>query len=180
MAERDRRLVIVAAGPDHLGDLDPKYCRGCAYWETTGRYPCREARSTAGYRKREWYRQKGAGGRIAYLDGHCVGYAQYGSPAAFPRVIDYAAGSPSEDALFLGCLFVVPDARGAGIGRALLEAVEAEAGARGCLAVETFARRGSARNPAGPLAFYLNRGYRVALGDAEYPLVRKTIAVAPG
>ena len=176
--ERESRLVIVAARPDQLADLDAKSCRTCAYWETTGDYPRAEPRSVLERRKRDWYRQPEAGGKIAYLNNQAVGYAQYGPAAAFPRVGEYAAGPPSADALFLGCLCVVPGAQRRGIGRALLEAVEAEAAQRGCAAVETFARRGSANNPSGPLALYLGRGYEILLGDAEFPLVRKVIAQA--
>jgi GNAT superfamily N-acetyltransferase len=130
-------------------------------------------------RKRDWYRQPEVGGKIAYLNNQAVGYAQYGPAAAFPRVAEYAAGPPSEDALFLGCLMVVPGAQRKGIGRALIEAVESEATQRGYRAVETFARRGSANNPSGPLRFYLNRGYEIILGDAELPLVRKLLPI-PG
>jgi GNAT superfamily N-acetyltransferase len=179
MAEREARLVIVAAGPEELANLDPQSCRGCAYWETTGRYPSGESRSALEHRKREWYRQQGVGGKIAYLGNQWAGYLQYGPPAAFPRIAEYAVGPPSDDALFVGCLFVAPGARGKGIGRALLEAAEAEAVARNYAALETFARRGSANNPSGPLAFYLNRGYQILLGDARFPLVRKIVA-APG
>ena len=175
-AGREPRLVVVSAHPDQLADLDVKYCRYCAYWETTGTYPRAEPRSILEHRKRDCYRQQGVGGKIAYLTNQAVGYAQYGPAAAFPRVAEYAAGPPTADALFLACLFVLPGARGKGIGRALIEAVEAEAAHSGRPAVETFARRGSPNNPSGPLGFYLNRGYEVILGDAEFPLVRKVVA----
>lgn len=178
-AGRQPRLVVVSAHADHLADLDVKYCRYCAYWETTGAYPRAEPRSTLEHRKRDWYRQERVGGKIAYLANQAVGYAQYGPAAAFPRVAEYAAGPPSEDALFLGCLFVMAGARGKGIGRALIEAVEAEAAQSSYPAIETFARRGSSNNPAGPLGFYLNRGYEVILGDAQFPLVRKVLAQSP-
>lgn len=173
---REPKLVVVSARADQLADLDVKYCRCCTYWETTGAYPRREPRSTLEHKKRDWYRQEGVGGKIAYLASQAVGYAQYGPAAAFPRVAEYAAGPPNEDALFLGCLFVMAGARGKGIGRALIEAVEAEAAQCRYPAIETFARRGSANNPSGPLGFYLNRGYEVILGDAQFPLVRKVLA----
>ena len=62
-------------------------------------------------------------------------------------------------------------------GRALIEAVESEAAQAGYVAIETFARRGSSNNPSGPLVFYMNRGYEVIVGDADFPLVRKALSV---
>jgi len=44
--------------------------------------------------------------------------------------------------------------------------------AREIEAVETLARRESAENPSGPLAFYLEHGFRVYRDDEEFPLVR--------
>jgi len=83
-AGREPRLVVVSAHPDQLADLDVKYCRYCAYWETTGTYPRAEPRSILEHRKRDCYRQQGVGGKIAYLANQAVGYAQYGPAAAFP------------------------------------------------------------------------------------------------
>ncbi|MCX8174485.1 MAG: hypothetical protein N3F63_07790 [Thermoplasmata archaeon] len=43
---------------------------------------------------------------------------------------------------------------------------------RGVGAVETFARRGSATNPSGPMEFYLLHGFSVFHDNKEFPLMR--------
>jgi GNAT superfamily N-acetyltransferase len=58
------------------------------------------------------------------------------------------------------CLVVDERARGAGVGRALLEAAEGVARQWGCLAVEVT----SARARAGALAFYQRMGYTDVCG----------------
>jgi len=74
----------------------------------------------------------------------------------------------------LTCLFIPNEAfRGLGLGKRLLEAVIQELRRRGFRALETFARRGEANNPSGPMEFYLRRGFHVKdETDAEFPLMR--------
>jgi ribosomal-protein-alanine acetyltransferase len=59
---------------------------------------------------------------------------------------------------------VDPEARGRGVGQALLEAAEAEARARGCVAVRLELRPDS----AAALAMYKSRGYRVFGVRSDY------------
>ena len=62
---------------------------------------------------------------------------------------------------------------GKGIGKHLLSFVLSDLQMRGYSAVETFARKGSESNPAGPLEFYLRHGFFVKRERDEFPLVRK-------
>ena len=176
MVTYEPRLMVVDANQDNLVDLEPRLCRFCLYWESPPEFGTDRAKSVADWRRREHYRRPGVSGKIAYLGARAVGYAHFGPGLAFAaRAGEYVAGPPSDDALFLACLHVEETARGKGIGRALLEAVLAEAQRRGVKAVETFARRGSSNNPSGPLELYLRHGFHIRRGDAEFPLVRREL-----
>ena len=178
MVTYEPRLMVVDANQDNLANLDARVCRYCLYWESPKEFGTDLAKSSADWRRREPYRRPGVGGKIAYLGARPVGYAHFGPGHVFSeRVAEYAAGPPSDDALFLACLTVEESARGKGVGRALLEAVLAEAQRRGVKAVETYARRGSTNNPSGPLELYLRHGFHIRRGDAEFPLVRRELGV---
>lgn len=42
--------------------------------------------------------------------------------------------------------------------------------------METFARKGNAENPSGPVEFYLRHGFTVQRDDPEFPLLRLDLA----
>jgi ribosomal protein S18 acetylase RimI-like enzyme len=162
--------------------LFPYSCRYCAYWESTGDFDERVAQSEAERVKREWFKNTlerfGNCGFIVYRDDDPVGYAQYSLPRFLPRTREYASGPPSDDAVFLSCLYVPKrELRGMGIGRYLLETVESDLQRRGYTAIETFARKGSESSPAGPLGFYVRHGFSIASERDEFPLVRKELRV---
>jgi len=177
-------IEIVELTPASLDDAPawgdiPFSCRYCLYWEDPGgdMFVPRDGRAEALRKKKEWVKriraEAGSCGKIAYVDSRPVGYAQFGPPKHFPNAFLYDAGPPGEDAVFLSCLFVPwEEMRGQGIGRALLDAVLDEARGRGAKAVETFARRGGANNPSGPIEMYEKRGFRVVREDAQFPLLR--------
>jgi GNAT superfamily N-acetyltransferase len=73
-------------------------------------------------------------------------------------------------------LFVVREHRGHGVGSALMHAVLADLSGRGVAAVETFASKGSANNPSGPLGFWLKHDFTVVREDDEFALVRQEFA----
>ncbi len=54
----------------------------------------------------------------------------------------------------------------------MLRAILEELRGRRVAAVETFARKGSAENPSGPVEFYLKHGFRILREDPEFPLLR--------
>lgn len=78
--------------------------------------------------------------------------------------------------MFLAGLFI-PELRwrGQGLGSLLLRAILDELSTRGTTAVETFARKGSAANPSGPLELYLKHGFSVLQDDPRFPLVRRVL-----
>jgi len=129
------------------------------------------------HKKLEWFnkatREFGNCGFIAYFNGVPIGFIQYAPTKFFPRVEDYASGPPSEDAVFLACLYISnKKARGKGLGTAMLENLVAELRKRGFKAVETFARKDSESNPSGPLGLYLKHNFKIKNNKDNFPLVR--------
>lgn len=157
----------------------PYSCKYCLYWE----YP-EECADPATAQKEEmltkklaWLRRTvrefGNCGKLLYAGGKGAGYAQYAPPGHLPNSADYDSGPPSDDAVLISCLFIAPaQYRGLGLGNRLLHTIIDELGERGTRAVETFARRGDAENPSGPVEFYLRNGFVIHKDDQEFPLMR--------
>jgi GNAT superfamily N-acetyltransferase len=176
-------IEIANLTEETLGDLPewespPFSCKYCTYWEFLehGVDAATETKDEAMRRKADWLRSASAlfgnCGRIAYVDGAAAGYAQYAPPALLPQAANYPAGPPSTGTVLLSCLFVPQHRfRGLGLGTQLLESILTELRQRGIGAVETFARKGRADNPSGPVAFYLGQGFRIHRDDAEFPLL---------
>jgi len=101
-----------------------------------------------------------------------VGYSQLGPPTYLPNVGAYACAPPSQEAMFVSCLFVAADERNQGVGSALLQAVVRDVRMRGAPAVETFAGKNSPNNCSGPLEFWLEHGFRIVREDEGFALVR--------
>ncbi len=115
-------------------------------------------------------------GKILYVDGKPVGYAQYSTSNRFPTTREYRAKNleAKENVAFISCLYIADqNFRGRGLGEKLLGEVIASLKKRDFKAVETFARKGSANNPSGPLEFYLKKDFRVKEEiDSDFALVR--------
>lgn len=157
----------------------PFSCKYCLYWEfpEEGAAPATETKDSAMRRKTNWLRRTnksfGNCGKIAYVDGVAAGYAQYAPPELLPNAANYPAGPPSPGAVLISCLFIPQNQlRGLGLGSQLLESILAELRQRGIEAVETFARKGRADNPSGPVELYFSKGFRIYRDDAEFPLLR--------
>lgn len=170
------RITIRDITRDNLGDL-PEPCKACTYWENP------EAFERSGGRtiKREWFLKtlKGFGscGKIGYFDERAVGYAQYGPSYSFPNIESYDSGPVNrveQGVVFLACLFIADEGlREKGLGSRLLKVVIEDLKGRGFNAIETFARRGDANNPSGPMEFYLKSGFHVQREtNPEFPLMR--------
>jgi len=101
-----------------------------------------------------------------------VGYSQFCSPKHLPNAGAYACAPPSQEAMFVSCLFVGADERNQGVGSALLRAVVSDVRMRGAPAVETLAGKNSPNNSSGPLEFWLKHGFRIVREDEDFALVR--------
>lgn len=155
----------------------PAPCRYCLYWQTTGEFSEENLKPTMEEQKRKWLSEVnnefGDCLKIAYFNDALAGFMQYAPAKFFPRLNEYASGPPSEDAVFISCLYILnKELRGKGLGTTMLMNLLTEFKTKGCKAVETFARRNSSANPSGPVKLYLKCGFRVKCERDDFPLVR--------
>jgi GNAT superfamily N-acetyltransferase len=170
----DKNLVEAPEWGEH-----PFSCKYCLYWELPEECsdPSRGSREDMLARKLNWLRRVrkafGECGKIVYVDGKPVGYAQYAPPGMLPLSAEYSSGPPSGDAVLISCLFIAQkEYRGRGLGKQLLQSIIEDLRKRGVKAVETFARKNNPNNPSGPVEFYLKNGFKIHRDDPEYPLMR--------
>jgi GNAT superfamily N-acetyltransferase len=155
----------------------PSPCRYCLYWQTSDEYDQKRLKPENETEKQEWVRKViaefGPSIQTSYLDGEPIGFVQYAPARFFPRTKEYVSEQPSEDAVFIACLYIVKkEARGNGFGSKMLEQLLADLRKRGYKTVETFARKSSAENPSGPLRLYVKHDFKVKNEEDDFPLVR--------
>ncbi len=155
----------------------PSPCKYCLYWQTSAPFDEKMLKPEMEHEKRERFskviREFGNCGFIAYFSGVPIGFIQYAPAKFFPRIKEYVSGPPSEDAVFLACLYIAnKEARRKGIGTTMLKELLAELGKTKFEAVETFAGKKSENNPSGPLELYLKHGFKIKNDKDDFPLVR--------
>jgi GNAT superfamily N-acetyltransferase len=144
-----RRLVNVTL--DNLADL-PNPCRDCVYWELDP-VSGERARDSGdgGLEKEAWVSDTllewGSCGQLVYVDGVAAGYALYAPPAYVPRASAFATSPVSADAVLLMTARLLPEFRGGGLGRMLLQGVARDVTRRGIKAIEAFGRAADAPPP---------------------------------
>jgi GNAT superfamily N-acetyltransferase len=154
-------------------------CPCCAYWESVA-----EADPTCGStedRERlvawvetvleDW----GDCGRIAYEDGEVLGFVKYAPSRYLPQVRHMPAGPPSDDAVLLACLHVSREARSAGLGKVLLQAVLRDLATRKERALEAYGAAFAVDRDCTPfitVEFLLRNGFTVVRPHHRYPLLR--------
>jgi GNAT superfamily N-acetyltransferase len=151
-----RRLVNVTL--DNLRDLSPR-CRSCVFWEldpVAGERAC-EAGGTD-LEKEAWVSDTllewGSCGQLSYVDGVPAGYVMYAPPAYVPRSVAFSTSPVSADAVLLMTARLLPEFRGGGLGRMLVQGVARDIARRGVRAIEAFGRSDS--------------GAPESAGDADY------------
>jgi len=171
-------IEIVNLTGENLKDA-PVCCKYCLYWEFPDECiePAKEQKKDVMRKKLEWLRsvnnEFGNCGKIVYVDGKSIGYAQYAPPRYLPNSLSYDSGPPSDNAVLISCLFILQkDFRKLKLGSKLLHNIIDELRKRGIKAVETFARKRNPENPSGPVEFYLKNGFRIDKDDKEFPLMR--------
>jgi ribosomal protein S18 acetylase RimI-like enzyme len=167
---------IESVNESNFGDI-PDSCRQCLYWQTDGEFDEKMLKPEMAQKKREWFNRVvsefGSCLKLAYLNGAPIGFMQYAPAKFFPRVKEYVSGPPSEDAVFIACLYIANEkARGKALGTSMLENLLVEFKEREFKAVETFARKSSENNPSGSLRFYLKHNFKIKNDKNDFPLVR--------
>ena len=170
-----RQLVPLTL--DNLSDL-PKRCRGCVFWEldpVSG-----EAATSAGrseVEKEAWISavllEWGSCGRVVYVDEAAAGFVLYAPPAYVPRSFAFPTSPVSPDAVQLMTAFLLPEFRGQGLGRVMVQAVAKDLLQRGFKAMEAF---GDARwrEPACllPAEHLLAVGFKTVRPHPRHPRLR--------
>ncbi|NWG10858.1 GNAT family N-acetyltransferase [Candidatus Bathyarchaeota archaeon] len=169
-------LKIEDAASDNFKDV-PSPCRYCLYWQTSGAYGEEMLKPEMEQQKREWFNKVasefGTCIKIAYLADTPIGFIQYAPAKFFPRTKEYVAGPPSKDAVFLACLYIASkETRRKGLGTIMLRNLLAQLKQSGFKTVETFAKKGSAENPSGPLELYLKHNFKIKSEKDDFPLMR--------
>jgi len=155
----------------------PNPCRYCLYWQTNGEFSEQMLKPEMEKEKREWFnkvaKEFGNCIKIAYFNDVPIGFIQYAPAKFFPCIKEYTAGPPSEDAVFIACLYITNrKERGKGLGMRMLENLIVELKEKGFKAIETFARKSSENNPSGPLKLYLKHNFKIKNDKDDFPLVR--------
>jgi GNAT superfamily N-acetyltransferase len=146
-----RRMVNVTL--DNLSDL-PTRCRECVYWELdpVSGERARDLGDTA-LEKEAWVSDTllewGSCGQLVYVDGAPAGFVLYAPAAYVPRSVAFPTSPVSADAVLLMTARLVPEFRGGGLGRMLIQGVARDVIRRGIRAIEVFGRMGSG-DPDGP------------------------------
>lgn len=133
---------VVGVTLDNLEQL-PLSCRRCVYWELGPHL--REQAEQYGeteVEKEAWVSavllEWGSCGRIVYSGDIPVGFVLYAPPSAVPRAGAFPTSPPSADAVLLTAFHVLPEFRGGGFGRVLVQAAAKDLTRRGVRAVEAF------------------------------------------
>jgi GNAT superfamily N-acetyltransferase len=130
------------------------------------------------------------GGRIkaAFIGGKCMGLILAGNYYLFPRLKDFNVFPPDFESIFLGCIHVVPEYRGMGVGKRLLVEIEKELLKEKVKSIESIGKRLNDdideeqywNSPLIPFKFLMNNGFYLKKNDTLFPLLRldlKSIAV---
>jgi len=170
-----RRLASITL--DNVDDLPPR-CRGCVYWEldpVAGRRAVEAG--DPGLEKEAWLSAVlldwGSCGRVAYVDKAPAGFVLYAPPTHVPRAVAFPTSPVSADAVLLMSAHIVPEFRGQGLGRMLVQAVAKDVIKRGGIrAVEAF---GSLTDEPGcvvPADYLTAVGFKTVRPHPRYPRLR--------
>jgi GNAT superfamily N-acetyltransferase len=170
-----RRIASLAL--DNLNDL-PAACRRCVFWELDpvagGRA---EAAGDTAFEKEAWLSstllQWGSCGKLIYIDGVPAGFSIYAPPAYIPRSTAFPTSPVGADAVLLTALYVVPELRGGGLGRVLLQNTAKDLIRRNVRAIEAF---GSTSGRCGvcvqPAAQLRAMGFKTVRSHPRWPRLR--------
>ncbi|MET8761831.1 GNAT family N-acetyltransferase [Lentzea sp. NPDC004782] len=172
-----RRVVGVTL--DNLEHLS-KHSRTCVYWELAPhlREQAEEYGDTE-FEKEAWVSsvllEWGSCGRLIYCDGIPAGSVFYAPPAAVPRSSAFPTSPVSPDAVLMTSLEVLPEFRGGGLGRVLVQAVAKDLTRRGVKAIEAFGDMRpdeEERSCVTPAEFLTSVGFKTVRPHPRWPRLR--------
>lgn len=157
------------------------YCNFFHFPGTSDEWACRSA---AANREAQMaaFGEGRAQGYLALAGDELVGWCNAGPRSGRPglaRSADFASDSDPAATGAVVCFVVAAPYRGQGVARALLEAACDGLAASGMHVVEAFPARqatSDARSYMGPLALYLDAGFRVVREGTDHLLVRRELA----
>ncbi|WP_199428832.1 GNAT family N-acetyltransferase [Qaidamihabitans albus] len=174
-----RRVVGVTL--DNLEQL-PLRCRRCVYWELAPHLKEEAERyGETEVEKEAWVSaillEWGSCGRIAYSGDVPVGFVLYAPPTAVPRAGAFPTAPPSADAVLLTAFHVLPEFRGGGLGRLLVQAVAKDLTRRGVRAIEAYGDAEPGEETEGhncvvPAAFLRSVGFKTVRPHPRWPRLR--------
>ena len=177
-----RRMVSLTL--DNIDDL-PVRCRNCVFWEldpVAGRRaveagdPALEKEAWLSAVLLDW----GSCGRLAYVDKAPAGYVLYAPPTHVPRSVAFPTSPVSADAVLLITGHILPEFRGQGLGRVLVQTVAKDLIKRGGIrAVEAFGHADDpklARSETGrcvvPADYLTSVGFKTVRPHPHFPRLR--------
>ncbi|MEV6240243.1 GNAT family N-acetyltransferase [Lentzea sp. NPDC051838] len=172
-----RRVVGVTL--DNLEHLS-KHSRTCVFWELAPhlREQAEEYGDTE-FEKEAWVSsvllEWGSCGRLIYCDGIPAGSVFYAPPAAVPRSAAFPTSPVSPDAVLMTSLDVLPEFRGGGLARVLVQAVAKDLTRRGVKAIEAFGdMRPDDEEPScvTPAEFLTSVGFKTVRPHPRWPRLR--------
>lgn len=135
-----------------------------------------------------WFKEHGGKVKAAFAGKTCIGVILAGDYYLFPRFREFNVFPPDFDSIFLGCIYVIPKYRGAGVDKRLLIALEKELLTEKVKSIESIGKRLDDdideeeyyNSPNVPFKFLINNGFYLKKNDPLFPLLRldmKSIAV---
>ncbi|MEO6089733.1 MAG: GNAT family N-acetyltransferase [Umezawaea sp.] len=180
-----RRVVGVTL--DNLEHLS-KHSRTCVFWELAPHLKAQaEEYGDTEFEKEAWVSsvllEWGSCGRIIYCDGIPAGSVFYAPPAAVPRSLAFPTSPVSSDAVLMTSLEVLPEFRGGGLGRVLVQSVAKDLTKRGVKAIETFGDNhpnDDEQSCVTPADFLLGVGFKTVRPHHRWPRLRLELRTALG
>lgn len=170
-----RRMVSLTL--DNLDDVQ-RPCRACVFWEldpVAGKRA--EAAGSLELEKEAWVSatllEWGSCGTVGYSDDRPLGYVLYAPPAFVPRSSRFPTSPIGADAVQMVTVRVLPEVRGSGLGRMLVQAAARDLLRRGYRAIEAF---GDAREEGPscllPAGFLRAVGFKTIRPHHQWPRLR--------
>lgn len=145
--------ALVPLSISSVGDL-PERCRSCVNWELPSSAVATLDPGQAGFEKEVWLSGVmltwGSAGQIVTVDDKPAGFALYAPPTAVPGASTFPTGPVSPDAVLLTTARILPEFRGQGLARFLMNGVVSALTSRGVRAIELFGLEDGRSGGRGP------------------------------